>query len=329
MAAGQVSGCGSTRDSRLPMPDNRSHNHHFLPCFYTKRWARLSDGKVCVYYRHQPYLDVMPRWKHPSAFGYEVELNTIKRTDGTLDASLETEVFAPLDNRASEAVKHLIELPGKSLTPSARSDFTRLLLSFLHRLPHRIERYKERLASDVEHGLEELREAYADGEDIGLPAGVTLDEAIVSIRAKSVNESWAPLVASMMNSKITGNHILNMLWFVREIKHTDLTLLTSDCPFVHYNGIGQPQGNIALALGPKHLFFAANSVDVVQNISFAPDSFLVRRFNHEVVRQAVKIVCSNNQSEKKFVAQRMNREPPLPPLRPGKSIKPVNQWFIK
>ena len=76
--------------------------------------------------------------------------------------------------------------------------------------------------------IEQLRARYDAGEDIQLPAGVTIDEAIVSIRRRSQVSSFGPLLVNLLNSQYLGNHILNMAWFIREVRLVDFNFLSND-----------------------------------------------------------------------------------------------------
>ena len=307
------------------MPENPSHRHHYTPCFYTKRWANR-DGKVCVYTR--PWDRVVDRWKHPSAFGYKDRLNTTFRPDGTPETKLETQVFTPIDTRANEAVEHIIRHPGKALNRELRSGFTRLILSLLYRHPTKIEELRQGLASDVKSRMEEVRADYVAGKDIGLPKGTTLDEAIAEIRRDALEQGWASIVANLLSDSLTGNHIMNMLWHVRQIQHADHTLLTGDQPVIHYNGISKPDGHIALALSPQYLFFATNNRRVTQNVSYVSDSFLVGRFNHEIARLAIDFVCGDSTSHAAFVQARLKRGLAAVPFKSPKPTMPSQQWYI-
>ena len=222
----------------------------------------------------------------------------------------------------------MLSYKGKALPRVLRNGFARILLSFIHRTPDRIADFKRRLSDDVEPLIVDLRRRYASGEDVGLPPGTSIDEAIVAIRRHSQTRSFAPLVLDLLNSKMLGNHIINMLWFIRELENADCRLLTSDKPVVHYNGISLRNGNIALALTPTMLFFATNNAATMQNVSWVSDSFLIKRFNHEVVRLATNFVYGDSVTQLPFIASRLkNPNPPSVPVL-LKHVRPARQWYI-
>src|SRR6185369_17409233 len=86
-----------------------SYRHHFLPVFYTKRWAK-SDGRVCEFSR--PFKRIVkPKRFHPAATGYLDGLYEIKGLRTELADQFERLFLKPVDSMAAD-VLYLLEREG-------------------------------------------------------------------------------------------------------------------------------------------------------------------------------------------------------------------------
>lgn len=298
--------------------------HHYIPCFYTKRWTG-SDGLLCEY--SKPHRDVIDRRKHSSAVGWAKNLYTIEGEDGKLDTSLESGFFAPVDQAADRAIDWLINRRGEQMPFALRQAFTALLLSFLHRTPDRVEQITSDLLEMVEKHFSTTDQNYPDANQLGLPQGVSHAEAKDRVRSLAAKSGWAKVLKSAIGSEFIGNHITNMQWHLRRVLHSNQNLLTGDKPLMYYNGIGRSQGNIALPISPEFLFVATNNLSTASNILNVSDNFLARRVNHEICSRAQKYIYGTSAAHLSFVEARLGL-PERPRELPRGTPPAQSQWRI-
>ena len=154
---------------------------------------------------------------------------------------------------------------------------------------------------------------------------MTFEQTIDAINVNAKDFHWGPVLKNMVDSQVTGPHLINMRWFLRTVRNAKHTFLTGDKPVIHSNGIGRPEGNIALPLGPRTLLVATNSDEVARNILVVPDDFLVIRVNHEIAKSCVAYVYGNDDSHLHFVDRRLkNQHPPPTPRPPPGYLWPVS-----
>jgi hypothetical protein len=121
---------------------NPPHRHHYLPVFYTKRWAIGLDQKLEQF--HQPHGPrVKPRRLHPEAVGYVDRLYELQGLEPQLAQQIETQFFKPVDDLAARALAALEE--GKkndAWDDRYRSAWSRFLLSLMLRHPMAVQDLK-------------------------------------------------------------------------------------------------------------------------------------------------------------------------------------------
>lgn len=275
----------------------------------------------------RPYRNVIERRKYPKAVGFYRNLYTLTGALPGQQNLIEDRFFALTDQAASNAVAAMILQPGESLSNEMRSSFTRLLISFMHRTPDRVEALRLGFSSELEPVIEGVRKRHAKGEEFELPQGVSLDQALQQWREEIRTVEWGKVLTTVINSTVVGNHLINMHWFIRKVVRVRDTFMTSDKPLVHSNGIGKTDGNIALALSPTTLFLATNNQRTADNILDVSDDFLVTRFNHEVAKNAQDYVYAEDKSQLPFVERRLGVVAPPPPRSTGRVAS--QYWLIR
>jgi hypothetical protein len=113
----------------------QSKKHHYVPCFYTKRWAGL-DGRLVEF--SKPFRSVIDRRKSPEAVGFAHDLYTMPGAVSPDRSALEDRFLKLIDQRASDAIEQLLLGGSDDLSGSARSAFTHFLVSLLHRTPDKV-----------------------------------------------------------------------------------------------------------------------------------------------------------------------------------------------
>jgi len=108
-------------------------DHHFIPCFYSKRWA-LSAGQLCEFSR--PFTVVKPRRTSPRGTGYVTGGYALKDVAPGQVNRLEEQFYKPVDTRAADALA-LIEagIANGDWLPRLREAWTRFVFSLLLRMP--------------------------------------------------------------------------------------------------------------------------------------------------------------------------------------------------
>lgn len=280
------------------------------------------DEKLCRYSR--PHKEVITRRKSSEYVGFTDGLYTTGGAPGT-ENELEDKFFKKVDQLSSDAIDQMIAHPGVALPSRLRSAFSTFLMSMMNRTPDRIADLKVRLETEVDKLIVDMQARYDGGERFELPKGHTFEETLLEIRKRAIREEWGKLLRRTVTSQSVGTLLNNMEWFTRTLDPASITFLTSDKPVVHSNGLETKQGNLAVPLGPRLLFVATINQAVAKNILDVPDSFLVRRVNHELVCQAREYVYGFDDTQLHFVERRLrNNRPPPRPVPP-----PNYRWPIE
>lgn len=111
-----------------------------------------------------------------------------------------------------------------------------------------------------------------------------------------------------------GGHLNQMRWSVvtfRKLKHT---LLTSDRPIIMTNGLVKPSDHLLLPIGPCMLFVATNNVEIENSIRSIDPGVLITQVNHRVASQARRHVYGADNTQVRFVENRLGRMWPSTPL---------------
>ncbi|TPI27333.1 DUF4238 domain-containing protein, partial [Mesorhizobium sp. B3-1-9] len=140
------------------MSANKPHRHHFLPVFYLRQWAG-ADQKIVRFTR--PYGNVVkPRRVHPDGAGYIERLYAVEGLPDDAKQDLETEFLSPVDSRAADALKVLLE--GDDLTQAQRRAWAGFIATLLFRMPSDIAALKENISQlwkMLMPGLEKIYQA--------------------------------------------------------------------------------------------------------------------------------------------------------------------------
>lgn len=97
-----------------------------------------------------------------------------------------------------------------------------------------------------------------------------------------------------------------MHWHVLSTDGADYNLLTSDRPIIMTNGILRPDGHIALPIGPRKLFLAAQDIETIDKIIHRPINAIVSDSNAHVTEYAHRYVYSNDDGQIRFIENRMS-----------------------
>ena len=105
------------------------------------------------------------------------------------------------------------------------------------------------------------------------------------------------------------NFVQSMRWFVLDVEVANWSLLTSDRPVIRTNGLQNPGGHIALAIGPTKIFCGASDIQTEKDIRRITPNALVRTYNRQVVEGAARFVYSLNCDQEVFITRWFGKNP--------------------
>jgi Protein of unknown function (DUF4238) len=259
--------------------------HHYLPKFYTARWA--IGGSLVRYVRPTPFAPLHGKPVVPKAIGKARDLYAY--SVGTTEEDrqrLELQFFGPIDNRASEALQKIeAGLPG-SLTEKV--GLVQFALSLHWRSPERISHLRSELAERMT-GVADF-----DAQD-------TEHQTMI---ADHIND----LLEQMISSEKMIRKVASMKVFRIDVnsKHD---LLTCDLPVMMSQGIAQPQGFMMFPYSPHSVAIFAHDAKVAAAFSTQEPDVLAKGLNDAVVRQARQFVIAANPRSQRFIENRFLKNP--------------------
>jgi uncharacterized protein DUF4238 len=279
------------------MPNPKGDKHHYIPKFYLKRWA-AADGRVCEYSR--PFTRVEPKWVHPDGTGYERGLYAIPGMPPGLTNIVEQQFLKPADNLASMALDALLRGVPFPKPEEMRRDWSRFLFSLMMRFPEAQRALKEDLTENV-------RQQTMAAED---PA----EEFKKITETNDLNRATAQIFLDLLKTSKVTTTLYGMTWEVIELQDRPRnTFLTSDRPIIKTGRLyGLTEPHLVVPISPLHLFVASNSERVFEILKGRAHDSLVADCNNEVVRSATKYVWGIDNSQLRFVENRLTKTPQAP-----------------
>ena len=276
--------------------------HHYIPCFYTKRWAG-TDNRLSEYSR--PHTIVKSKRIAPAGTGYVDDLYAIPRTSTDRKHMLETRFMGNIDQRASDALRKIEGGNIGSLTQAERIYWATFLISLMHRGPDKIVELGPKVTSVFQKVLAELRDDYKNRRTNDDPE--TFDEFMrIATEAGYFERARILLLQSTILLPETANLISAFHWGVCSFSSESHKLLTSDKPVLMSKGLRGSDAYIAVPIGPRSLFLATRTVKIRQTI--LADARLAETSNDSIVRQAIQFVYGTDGSQLVFVERRLPRK---------------------
>ena len=214
---------------------------------------------------------------------------------------LETVFFKRIDQEGSDVLKKLEMFGAQSLTQSERFSWAIFIVALMQRHPVRVEHLARSTEQHASAFLDESREDYLRGR----PAGDTKPFEVFKAEAlagEQIAQQKKVAIQSGILIPRTITWIGNATMAIATFKDNH-TLLTSDRPVMMTNGLGRPFGHIALPIGPRRLFIAAESADTISGILTQPR--IVGVLNDRVVRQAEEFVFGSDPLHFRFIERRL------------------------
>ncbi len=288
------------------------NRHHYIPVFYLKQWIG-SDGRLCEYSR--PHQVVKAKRKHPAATGYVDGLYTIPGLPPEQTQYVEKRYMQATDDWAAKALKVFLNPGGptvRDLNVKEKIGWARFLYSLIVRTPEHLARMQNRIAVEAPAHVEEFRDNY---ESIRKPSDpATFEEFKQLYLANPLNTSAPNMLPYLMRSERIIIEIGTMRFFTIDIRDAKHSFLTSDRPIAMTNGLNKPTSHIAIPLSPKRLFGAVKSQETYDAIGAMRPNELVVAVNAKVAEQARKYVYGTDDSQLRFVVNRLGKMVQSTPL---------------
>jgi hypothetical protein len=285
---------------------NAPAKHHYIPAFYTKRWADPVTHQLIEF--SKPRDEVISRRKHPNATGFLTRLYELRDFPDQSRQRIEERFFRPVDNGAHGALS-LLETDGPPAIErdtSKRSAWIRFIMSLLLRCPEDLAFLRKYWTTEFlkpDYVTEARYQAVRTDSD---PA--TLAEFIAGQPpAMSERNLFQALLKFIQNPKVSLS-IDKMSWGVADVSKSRFRLLTSDRP-IFKMAFADPAGHIGLPIGPNRFFVATSTHDFMRQLQQVKPDDLVREINRQIVEQAVKYVYAGDEGQAEFVAKHFALSP--------------------
>ena len=282
--------------------------HHFIPCFYSKRWA-LNAGNLCEF--SKPYDLIKARRTSPKGTGYvrggyalhNVALDEVNR--------LEERFYKPVDTRAADALA-LLEagVSDSDWPPRLREAWTRFVFSLLLRMPEDMAILEASYAHELAYLTQQQEREYAVRRlRSWLPS---LAAAIEMLNVEEAAGQAKEMATKRMQKSRISENMSALHWTTIDVYTANRALLTSDRP-VQCNGkLGDRSTTLILPIGPDRLFVAAWSKSHLEMIRQRSPDRLVSRSNQAVARAADRFVYGVDDSMLGIVQKSFRRARPKP-----------------
>jgi len=189
----------------------------------------------------------------------------------------------------------------------SRSAWTRFILSLLLRCPEDIALFREWWHADFGQTDEAAEARYSAARQDGDPE--TFAEFLEG-QPLSLKERYQyKVLFSLIDHANVGGEMNDMHWRVLQTPADAPRLLTSDRPILRTSNLKEPQGHIALPIGPRLLFIASPDADFLKQVLQADRVGLAKEVNRQVVEGATRFVYGVDDKQLRFVQNRFGRTP--------------------
>jgi hypothetical protein len=288
------------------MRENKpQRRHHYVPEFYLKRW-QLGGDRLLEFSKPRG-LVARYRWVSPKQTGYLDKLYFLEHLPIDLQNGYENQFFTPVDTKAAQVLE-LFEAGDFNLDSFQRSSWARFIMSLTFRAPETIQSILHQLTQDVFNPSPEREWLYRRRRRPDQPK--TLVAALEAERNEGDLRHFSLEIArGVTDSPKIGQHFINMVWGYRVLPFDAPALLTSDRPIMWAFAMSDPRCHIILPTGPKSLFWAAQSPEVIATIQTGDGAQLAGFLNDTVTRRAAKYVWGSSLRQHDYVKRFMGVDP--------------------
>ncbi|PZU83079.1 MAG: hypothetical protein DI528_17940 [Shinella sp.] len=274
--------------------------HHFLPVFYLKQWATETKGRVVEF--SKPYRNVVkPRRVHPDGTGYIYRLYASEGLPDEIACEMESKFLSPVDSKAADALNSLLGC--EAMTSSQREAWSVFLASLMCRMPEDVRLTKEMLMELAQEVAPSLKRFYEASKPVDQPS--KFEELTVEFVANASGRAMSRLRGIMSHGRLIEG-LSAMHWDVMTLNGRR-QLLTSDRPVIYTNVLGNVSSHLVVPIGPNRVFIAVKSEDLLRKLKGVSVDKLIAEVNVTVVGQADRYVFGTDDSQLRFVQNRMGQ----------------------
>lgn len=272
--------------------------HHYMPCFYTKRWTNKLNRLVCW---SRKYGKLLSNSHAPSHVGFEHNLYAKNKTCEIEKHSIETELFAKIDDKAAKIFNKIENKGLKSLTTQEMHD----LCHFISILPVRSSESVNNASQNSKHFHKTPDTARRNGffnfdDDIA----VNVIAGMCDLKSKHFNFA-----------KTLHNCLMNMNWWTIDFSETKVALLTSDNPINIFmlkdetkfssisSALDSGYGLLIFPISPTVCLFASKHI---QSLEIKKEQLIVF-INHRTALFARNYIYSTNIDIESFIEPRFKK----------------------
>lgn len=289
------------------MPQTQvSSRHHYIPEFYLKRWC-CAEGHLVQF--SKPFGNVVdPQRVSPRGTGFVKKLYMLEGVPDGLSALLEENFFKPIDDRGATVLKK-IELGQQVFNDAERVAWTQFILSLLFRHPENIAAVKSRLLDTLTTTSASAewrwRRQWKRGDTLSLRGAMRYE---IERDPAQVQRQALQVVADLAASERIGNPIARMFWGSIPLPLSVEPLFSSDRPVLKFGGLDDAGCHILMSIGPRRVFWAANSRGMANTIKMQAHATIAGFVNQQTVRRAVKYVYAMSDNRLTYVQENMSAE---------------------
>jgi hypothetical protein len=281
-------------------------NHHYIPIFYLERWTDPKSRQLVEYCRRYKGVDARPTF--PAGTGYVPGLYKLPGAPPVDEYIIETKLMSSIDNWAAIALQQMMvdgEPPGK-LDSREALGWCQFLDSLIVRNPEHLDRIKEKLTTlDAGDILEHVRRDYPNIRGKGDPEN--FDDFKAAFIKNPIEVPAIRVLPELVKSKRVVRMLASFKWQTATVNTAKYPLLTSDRPVIMSNGLIQHDAHIVLPISPRRLFIATKNEETFQYFREMNPNELAYAVNNQVSQQAHKFVFGCNDSQLRFVANRLGK----------------------
>ncbi|MBY5520536.1 DUF4238 domain-containing protein [Rhizobium leguminosarum] len=289
------------------MPDNPSHDHHFVPVFYLENWADPHTGKVTEFKKR--YKGILPRQTSPKGTGYKKFLYDSE--DGSA-VSLEASFMMPADTHAAEAMRVMLTSKvNMQWTQRQRSGWSRFLMSMLLRHPEDVAELAKLVDDDWTNLSQEMQDNYYRDRSPDMPS--TAEQWWEQNRSALREKARLKWHRNLIDHGGIGRRLNEMSWSVANLTKSKHLLLTSDRPVLISGGMADRNVSVIVPLSPNRLFIAVRDENVLAEIRSKSPTQLAADINRWVVANARTFVFGSHARYGEFIQKHFatSNEPSL------------------
>nr|WP_280526061.1 DUF4238 domain-containing protein [Methylobacterium soli] len=278
-----------------------------MPIFYTQQWAG-SDRRVCQFSRPRENCDrVVPKRVAPAGTGYVERLYELHGLIGEDAQAFESLFMKPVDDLAAKVLYAMKS--GQHMTFKTREmeAWTRFLMSLWHRHPDELKSFKQHFERSWADVTPEMELDYRRRRRSSWPS--TLREFMNSVPPAMIERVGMTIVADLINDRKIRERIMAMRWGSLSFPLFSNALMTSDRPLMMTSDLVSSDSFLMIPIGPKQVFYAANTDEMVNRIRRRNHHELIARLNERVVSQASRFVYAMNDVQLPYVQSQMARTP--------------------